>query len=150
MNQSYTETHLLKRRWGCFTRDSVTLKHTSADLLLPTPSFRTPPCGDGGSSGGWKSIIWSPLQRDGAGPTHHLYPVWEGCLLKPICSRLPVASSETLMRQEPGNQRPLFFLYDWGLRISNQHPPEKKKKKFRKGWNAVFKNKKVSVPKKGR
>lgn len=83
--------------------DNVTLKHTIGRPPLltvrPDPALLR-----------WREqwgveehhLIPSP---ESTGPTHHLYPVWESGLLKPICSKLPIASSKTLMRQEPATRR---------------------------------------------
>lgn len=56
-------------------------------------------------------------------PTHHLYPVWESSLLKPICSQVPMASSKTLMRQEQATRRarkPVAALHDQTFNICNE------------------------------
>lgn len=64
---------------------------------------RTPPCGELREQRGVEEHHLIPAPE--SGPTHHLYPVWENSLLKPICSSLPTASSKTLMRQEHARRR---------------------------------------------
>lgn len=85
------------------------------DLFL-RPSVRTPPCRDGGSSGGWKNTIWSLLQR--ALGLHIIYILfgkaafWNPSALSSQWHHQRHVWDKSMQQEESGNQWLLFMIRD--------------------------------------
>lgn len=85
-------------------------------LLFLRPSVRTPPCRDGGSSGGWKNTIWSLLQR--APGLHMIYILfgkaafWNPSAHSSQWHHQRHVWDKSMQQEEPGNQRLRFMIRD--------------------------------------